>query len=273
MLNNFEEFFKEAFQVNALEMKEKEEIDVGSFNVGVLSFNIKDNINEYKKVIRIIRKPDSKTYIFNINSEEIEVSPDHKFFAKLEKEPAYITASDLFKASKKNKIYLFSKENIFEEVISIKQNKTKVPIFDMEVEENHNFFTNGYLSHNTLFGSPEVVAGGEASKYYSSIRLDIRKSILKDGDEAYANKTRVKVVKNKVGIPYRTAEFEIVYNEGINKIQEVIDLGGDCEVLKKWGSQITYLDVKYPIEEFKEMLKNEEFYEEIRQKIINKLYI
>lgn len=124
-----------------------------------------------------------------------------------------------------------------------------------------------------MFGSPEVVAGGEASKYYSSIRLDIRKSILKDGDEAYANKTRVKVVKNKVGIPYRTAEFEIVYNEGINKIQEVIDLGGDCEVLKKWGSQITYLDVKYPIEEFKEMLKNEEFYEEIRQKIINKLYI
>lgn len=119
-----------------------------------------------------------------------------------------------------------------------------------------------------MFGSPEVVTGGEASKYYSSVRLDVRKKILRESDEAYANKTTVKVVKNKVGIPYRVAEFEIVYNEGIDKMLEIIELGSEYELLKKWGQTITFNDTKYSIAEFREKLTDTEFYAKLRAIII-----
>jgi recombination protein RecA len=122
-----------------------------------------------------------------------------------------------------------------------------------------------------MFGSPETTSGGNALKFYSSVRLDIRRiGQIKDRDEVVGNQTRVKVVKNKVAPPFRQAEFDIMYGEGISKMGELIDLGVKAEVVEKSGSWYSYDSTR--IGQGRENAKtylteNPEMAEEIERKI------
>lgn len=122
-----------------------------------------------------------------------------------------------------------------------------------------------------MFGNPETTTGGNALKFYSSVRLDIRRaSQLKDGEEVTGNRTRVKVVKNKVAPPFKKAEFDIMYGEGISKVGEIIDLGVELNVISKSGSWFSYGDTR--LGQGRDAVKsiiadNPELMEELEQKI------
>jgi recombination protein RecA len=123
-----------------------------------------------------------------------------------------------------------------------------------------------------MFGNPETTTGGNALKFYASVRLDIRKiGQLKDGEEIQGSHTRVKVVKNKIAPPFRKAEFDILYGEGISKLGEIIDMGVELNIIKKAGSWFSYGDTKLGQgrEGVKAILKdNPEVCEEIEAKIL-----
>jgi recombination protein RecA len=121
--------------------------------------------------------------------------------------------------------------------VRVKPRTRSMRKFDLEIEGNHNYFVDGVLVHN----SPETTTGGRALKFYASVRLDVRRiETLKDSTEAVGNRTRVKVVKNKVASPFKQAEFDIMYGKGISREGSLIDVGVEQSIIRKSGAWYTY---------------------------------
>jgi recombination protein RecA len=121
-----------------------------------------------------------------------------------------------------------------------------------------------------MFGDPRTTQGGHALKFYADVRIEVSKTLAKEGTEAYGNVTKIKTIKNKMAPPFKAVEFEIVFGKGIDKFNEIMTLGGKHDVLRKYGKTITYLDVKYSVDEFSTLLAdNDEFFEQITKDIVD----
>jgi recombination protein RecA len=145
--------------------------------------------------------------------------------------------------------------------------------FDIEVDGTHNYFVDGVMVHN----SPETTTGGKALKFYASVRLDVRRiETLKDGTDAVGNRTRVKVVKNKVSPPFKQAEFDILYGQGISREGGLIDMGVEQGFVRKSGAWYTYEgdQLGQGKENARQFLKdNPDLADEVERKIKSKLGI
>ncbi|HEX8348221.1 MAG TPA: hypothetical protein VF657_26350 [Actinoplanes sp.] len=155
--------------------------------------------------------------------------------------------------------------------VQVKPKTRSMNRFDIEVEGNHNYFVDGVMVHN----SPETTTGGRALKFYSSVRLDVRRiESLKDGTDVVGNRTRVKVVKNKVAAPFKQAEFDIMYGKGISREGSLIDVGVEQSIIRKSGAWYTYDgdQLGQGKEKAREFLKeNPDVAAEIEKKILEKL--
>jgi recombination protein RecA len=155
--------------------------------------------------------------------------------------------------------------------VRVKPKTRSMHRFDIEVEGSHNYLADGVIVHN----SPETTTGGKALKFYASVRLDVRRiETLKDAQEAVGNRVRVKVVKNKMAPPFRQAEFDILFGEGVSREGSLIDLGVDNGIVRKAGAWYTYEgdQLGQGKENARKFLKdNPDLAEELEKKIKEKL--
>lgn len=200
--------------------------DIRDKNIKVKSFNHKTNQAEMKKIVSLVRKEDSKVYHLVNKAGDIllKCSGAHRIFDNDKKE--YFHARDIKSGKALNNVG--KKVNFF-----VKETSEIMPIVDMEVEDNENYFTNGILSHNTT-------SGGKALQFYASIRLKLSKvGVIEEGKgddkEKVSVRTRVEAVKNKTFPPFRKAEYVVVFGKGIDNEAGILDELIEHEIILKKG--------------------------------------
>lgn len=233
------------------DLEENSFLNVEAEEIEILSYNITTKQKEYKQVIKLVRKQDN--YYFNLANKDtkkdvysyplegrgyivlLQGTGHHKVYDPIRQK--YITLQDIAYTDNEEFHILDSNNNVIKAYCW----NTQIigPVLDIEVADNACYFSNDILSHNT-------VTGGNALKFYASQRVDIRRiGGEKEGDVIVANKTRVKVVKNKVAPPFREAEFLIRYGVGIDRYADLIATALSLGVIERGGAIYTIGDTKY----------------------------
>ena len=123
-----------------------------------------------------------------------------------------------------------------------------------------------------MFGDPRTTQGGHALKFYADVRVEVSKTLAKEGTEAYGNLTKIKTIKNKMAPPFKGVEFEILFGVGIDRMLEIMDMASDLGILRKYGKTITYNEIKYELDEFRTLLTdNDEFFDKLKKDITDKI--
>jgi hypothetical protein len=219
-------------------MKINEYVDVENLKFKILSLNHKTKNQEFSLIKKIIRKKDSTAYIVRTDANNFECSKDHKIAIKynlLLEDFLYLEVNLINK-----KIPFYVLENNQWVKATIEKTNKKIPILDFELDNDHNYFSNNILSHNTIYGNPETTPGGLALKYYSSIRMEVRKSEwIEEGTGVEKKKVgfiaNVKTVKNKVGIPFKKREMKIIFGKGLQVEDEFVDFALESNLVFLWG--------------------------------------
>lgn len=232
-------------------------IDISDQNIKIKSFNHESKKDEFKKILFLLRKEDSFAYkVLDKNGNQLfKGSKNHKI---------YDTIKNCYVSLEMAKEAIIQKNENETCIATIEKTKEIIPFLDIEVEDNQNYYTNGVLSHNTT-------TGGNALKFYASQRIDIRRiAFIKDGEAIIGNKIRVKCVKNKCSSPFKFAELQIMYGEGISKEHDLLNLAVESGFVEKAGSWFKYKGESIGQGEQKivDLLKeNKELYTEIESKV------
>lgn len=225
-LNSMDELFKAA-GYDYRYMSIDEPVEILSEKVYIKSFNHDANQIELAQVTRLIRKENSVLWELRLQEENtilLTASPNHYIWSEDIKDYIQLCQIDTPTCAK-----LSNGETA---KVVAKSTKKVSPILDISVEGNHNYFSNGVLSKNS---------GGNAMKFYATIRLDIRRrEAIKSGDDVLGAITQVKVIKNKVAPPFKSAFFNIVYGAGIDKETDMVAVAVDLDIIKRAGAWYSY---------------------------------
>ncbi len=214
------EFFK-LCDVDYTKMLYDDPKDVSHLKFKIKSFDFETKQICYANVLKIVRKPATKQYVLNATQSEVKVSPLHSFYVKIESsKPHWVEATALLDV--KNFEVFDGKEWT---AASIHLVDEMMDVLDIEVEKNHNYFSNGILSHNTIYGDPTTTSGGMAIPFHASTRIQlIGGSKIEKNGELIGINVEAKLIKNKVAAPFRRASFQIIFGVGLKDHEEMFDV-------------------------------------------------
>ena len=226
MSKKFKDFLKELKIKN---LKQNSSIDIRDLNRQILSHNHEKNIEEYKRINKIIRKKNGILIFVKTENNIIECTIDHKFYTN---NNTYESVEDILENGFHN-YYIQNKGNNLEKIMDIELTEKKIPIYDLEVEDNHNLFTNNLLSHNSM-GDPTCVSGGKAIPFYAHVRIRITRSEI--DRENQQNVMKFTVIKNKLAPPFKVGTIIYNWETGFDLFSEIGELAIEFDIIKKVGN-------------------------------------
>jgi len=247
-------------------------VDVKDKNFEIESFDFSTNQNTWKKILTIVKKPKTKAYIVSAESRAFTCSPNHRIAISLDKDLTglhFVEASEL--VSFKKPFYCKTPKGLVQ--ASVVQTGKETNILDIEVEDTHSYYSNGILSHNTLYGNPEATSGGNALPYYSSVRLRVTSKASPTQKDALSMKVRV--VKNKMAPALsKQAEFTFICAQGTDIYDDTFEFAKSIGLIRSAGSAVK---ITMPGKEEETLctggklgarqhfIENTEYFEQIRQ--------
>ena len=270
-VTTMETLFKEAFGLGINEMKINEPYLVEEANIGIKSLDDSNQVI-FSKILRAVKKSKRAMYIIELeNGNSIRVAKDHLLAINSIDNLAWVTAEELYKLRKEKNFFLIG-ESSLEKILSIKKDGEDYPL-DIEVEGSHNYFSNGVLSHNSMYGPDYKAAfSGQAVDFYSSWTARLtRTEDIKDGDETIGIMIKVRNEKSKLSNPKRVSAIKLLFNGGIDSEDEYLDYLKKLGIIEQrgawfyneeWGMKVAG---KNGVADF--LHNNPELYEKVKKQV------